>query len=158
MCGRIQGHGDGWGFFTAVHCNESLDDFYVQGVSLTHGPSGSRKHIWTFAATVLDGFPYGSDKTCPCSNTNVTWAYTIPAYVGRDYFCDSYAEFITKENKVVKDNTDALWDGHGCSHNSSCCEFNRPPFFCKHLNCTTSDDIEIRFFQSYITLIEIYIK
>ena len=32
------------------------------------------------------------------------------------------------------------------------------PFFCKHLNYTTSNDIEVRVFESYISLIEIYIK
>ena len=29
---------------------QGIDGYYVEGVSLTHGQSGSRTHIWTFAA------------------------------------------------------------------------------------------------------------
>ena len=29
---------------------EDIDGYYVEGVSLTHGGAGRRKHIWIFAA------------------------------------------------------------------------------------------------------------
>ena len=43
---------------------------------------------------------------------------------------------------------DPLWDGQGCG-SSSCCELSyppgvTPPWFCKQLPQTTTDDIEVR--------------
>jgi len=32
-----------------------LESGYVEGVSLTHGPPGNRKHIWTFASANFEG-------------------------------------------------------------------------------------------------------
>ena len=40
--------------------------------------------------------------------------------------------------------TDPLWDGMGCRRGDTCCEFNQPPFFCKELPESTSDDVEVR--------------
>ncbi len=61
---------------------------------------------------------------------------------------------------------DPLWDGQGCSTSSTCCGLNSPPWFCKSLPETTSDDLEIRqchcsqatHEDSLISLIEIYVK
>ena len=78
-------------------------------------------------------------------------------FVSEDHFCE-----------VGADNP--LWDGQGCASSSSCCEFNSPPWFCKHLNQTTTDDIDIRIMSSAkndyylededvpINLIEIYVQ
>ena len=30
--------------------SQTIKGYYVDGISLTHGPPGSRQHIWTFAA------------------------------------------------------------------------------------------------------------
>ena len=37
-----------------------------------------------------------------------------------------------------------LWDGEGCVPTSTCCEFNRPPWFCTTLPQSTTDDLELR--------------
>jgi len=162
VCGRIRGHGWGWGFRNAIICGNSLEDVYVSGVSLTHGVPGNRTHIWTFSATYVDGNSQFKAMICPCSNTNATWPRSIPEYVGPDYYCDSAAE---SKNGFTEEENDPLWDGRGCGAVSSCCEFNNPPYFCKHLNYTTNDDIELRLFTSYngyyiptLSLIELYIK
>ena len=39
---------------------------------------------------------------------------------------------------------DPLWDGEGCGDTSTCCEFNSPPWFCRDLPESTTDDIELR--------------
>ena len=55
MCGRIRGHGRGWAFYNAINYNEDIEQPYADGVSLSHGPAGRRRHIWTFAAARADG-------------------------------------------------------------------------------------------------------
>ena len=157
VCGRVRGHGLGAAFYNSFYCQFSLEIPYVSGVSLTHGPAGRRRHIWTFAAAYADGYPYPyRQSTCGCSNTRYNWSFTTPDYVSHDYFCDSGTEYTTR------DFDDDLWDGEGCGPSSSCCELNDPPYFCKHLQNTTSEDLEIRLFSFYyhttVSLIEIFVK
>ena len=49
---------------------------------------------------------------------------------------------------------DPLWDGMGCSANSTCCSFNNPPYFIKQLSNPTTDDIETRICNLNITSAE----
>ena len=51
VCGRIRGYHENTpeAFFSYIGYPVSIDDSYVNGVSLTHGDL-SRQHIWTFAA------------------------------------------------------------------------------------------------------------
>ena len=156
VCGRIRGHGYGFAFSNAIDC--SLEQAYVEGVSLTHGPAGRRTHIWTFAAAYFDGDPY-TQLNCGCSNTNKNWTHTTPGDVGDDYFCDSNGQYTEG-----RDEDDDLWDGEGCGSSSSCCEWKDPPYFCKQLHNTTSEDMEIRLFSLFdyyfttVSLIEIFVK
>ena len=160
VCGRIRGHGYGYAFLNAIACNYSLEQAYVEGVSLTHGQAGRRTHIWTFAAAESDSSPYKTQFNCGCSYTNNNWTHATPGDVGDDYFCDSNQQF--KAGRYVgKDLHDDLWDGEGCGSSSSCCEWKDPPYFCKHLHSTTSEDMEIRLFSYYfvtVSLIEIFVK
>ena len=52
MCGRVTGYQSRTpdAFHPYGHEERSLESYYVDGVSLTHGPTGARQHIWTFAA------------------------------------------------------------------------------------------------------------
>ena len=162
VCGRVRGHGWGVAFFNAINCNYSLEQTYVDGVSLTHGPAGRRTHIWTFAAADANGYP-NTEWNCGCSNTNKNWTYATPGYVGDDYFCESHGQY-TEGGRRKRDEDDDSWDGEGCGSSSSCCEWKDPPYFCKHLHNTTSEDMEIRLFSSLfnisptVSLIEIFVK
>ena len=165
VCGRVRGHGWGDAFYNAIKFNYSLEQAYVDGVSLTHGPTGRRTHIWTFAAAYADGHP-DTPSSCACSNTNKNWTHTTPGDVGDDYFCDSNIQYTEGGTWEETDYDDDLWDGVGCGSSSSCCEWKDPPYFCKNLHNTTSEDMEIRLFShhstSYIiptvSLIEIFVK
>ena len=67
----------------------SIEQAYVDGVSLTHGNPGSRQHIWTFAAALSETIHFGHQAfVCRCNSLDLSWRYNEPAYVGRDYFCD----------------------------------------------------------------------
>ena len=47
MCGLYQS-GNPNAFNSSISGNVGLESWYIDGVSLTHGPPGARKHIWSF--------------------------------------------------------------------------------------------------------------
>ncbi len=116
----------------------TIDDVYVDGVSLTHGQN-PRKHIWTFANAVDE--VYSNQWVCPCTKTDTPYTGVVPPFIGNDYFCDTGSRY-RYANQFYSD--DPLWDGAGCGGTSTCCQFNNPPWFCKQLPQPTTDDIELR--------------
>ena len=140
VCGRVQayqvGSVDAFG-----SKNSSLDDNYVDGISLTHG-GFMKSHIWTFVAAPSQTVFNMLSNTCKCMRPNSTGIREPPVFVGQDYFCDSGS--VGRVNRQKFYEADPLWDGAGCSNSSSCCSFNKPPWFFKQLPSPTSDDIELR--------------
>ena len=62
ICGRVVGYQ--FGSPDVFKPDRSIDDVYVDGVSITHG--NPRKHIiWTLAAAVVETV---SDSHCPCNS------------------------------------------------------------------------------------------
>ena len=128
--------------FEAYNIREGLtiNDSYVCGISLTYG--SPRKHIWTFAAGATDS-DITANWICPC---DATVNIRIPPFINQDYFCETAIRkpwnSSVHNHKLFPD--DPLWDGKGCSSNSTCCEFNSPPYFTKQLSSPTSDSIEAR--------------
>ena len=132
---------------------------YVDGIILTHG--SPRQHIWSFAAGIQESTSLHSTSRCPCAGA----VGVVPPFVGQDYFCDSGVR-----NQVtygVLYDQDPLWDGQGCgAAYSSCCTFQSPPWFCKELPQTTTDDIELRMCGDHLVtdeatpleLVEIYVQ
>ena len=83
VCGRMVGYQ-----FSVPNTfctgSRSIDSYYVDGVSLIHGPPGARQHIWTFAA----GYSEDNYLGCPCTN-RLNAVAAIPSFVGNDFFCES---------------------------------------------------------------------
>ena len=166
VCGRIIGHQVGEpGAFILVNINEveTIDDSYVDGVSLTYG--SLRQHIWTFA-NALDEYPHFFRQKCPCTNVNEQRAISVPSFVGSDYFCETCVPPGQQYNsRIAFYADDPLWDGQGCGPTSTCCTFNNPPWFCKQLPQSTDADLEIRLCSAGaasrentpIELIELYV-
>ena len=169
VCGRVIGYqfGGTLSFYEYTqNTSLTIDDPYVDGVSLTHGQS-PRQHIWTFAAAYADYDPtLHTGNLCPCGVPNNTDYYNaIPPYIGNDYFCETgdHAQSHSPRRLLADD---PLWDGQGCGGNSTCCSFNNPPWFCKQLPQPTTDDIELRMCSAYtradaqtpLENVEIYIK
>ena len=158
VCGSIRAYQYGpTDAFEAYHDGQAttIDSAYVSGVSLTHG--SPRQHIWTFAAGIAEDRP-SRDDACPCdASINIR----IPPFVGGDYFCESG---VNSGSYSGYHPDDPLWDGSGCTTNSTCCSFNNPPYFTKQLPNPTSDDIEARLCRldtgedSPIEFIELYVK
>ncbi|XP_064387356.1 uncharacterized protein LOC135335744 isoform X3 [Halichondria panicea] len=164
VCGKIKGYqfGAPYAFYYEA---KGIESNYVEGVSLTYGNAGSRKHIWTFAA--------GPDETnaldfvCPCTRTDLTWAGSIPNFIGQNYFCDTANHNLHYSAAYEKEfYDDPLWDGNGCVSTSTCCCFNTPPWFCTELPESTNYDIELRLCngqsistsETPIEVVELYVK
>ena len=138
VCGRVSGYQyDSADAFLNQTGPQTIEGPYVDGISLTHGPPGTRQHIWSFAAGLRET-PVAM-FSCPCVN-----GAAAPSYVGNDYFCESgNPDPLTS---VLYAN-DPLWDGQGCG-SPPCCELSSPPgmtapWFCKQLPQATSNDIEV---------------
>lgn len=121
--------------------NLTLDDTYLDGVSLTYG-SSPRYHIWSFAAALSEAAAESS--TCPCSNAlNSAPNSATPSFVKQNYFCDTGDHGQPQSGPLMCGSP--LWDGLGCSERSTCCERqNHTPWFCADLNASVTEDIELR--------------
>ena len=153
ICGRIYAYQRGYSTAFAYSIAyiprlgvDGIEHSYVSGLSLTHGKVGQRKHVWTFVDEREETNRYNNTSlqptSCPCTNPALTWPYKVPSYVGDSYFCDTGAHTFNSYDTLYMD--DPLWDGEGCGGSSTCCSFNSPPFFCKHLKYHTYDDLELR--------------
>ena len=162
VCGRVIAYqvGNTNAFHHLGSASDTIDDIYVDGVSLTHG--SPRQHIWTFAAGLLESIT-GTESACPCTgNRGVT---PPPRFVGSDYFCESGVRDHKPTSPTLFSN-DPLWDGDGCTAPNPCCSFNNPPWFYKQLPQSTTDDFEMRVCKDEdasnedvaIEIVEIYIQ
>ena len=146
VCGKIAGYqvGSPDTFSSSGerrNVNPSIDTYYVDGVSLTHG--NPRQHIWTFAAGLDEDASTSPELNCPCTDTTrISSASPPPAFVGNDYFCDTGSSGRYQNGRFY--GADPLWDGAGCGPQNSCCSFNNPPWFYKQLSQPTTNNIEMR--------------
>ena len=151
VCGRVIGYQVGHP--DAFHRSGSLNDAYVEGVSITYG--SPRQHIWTMAADYSEtGY-----SACPCDNGSTS---SPPLFVGSNYYCESGNQNASYTNYFLYAN-DPLWDGQQCSSEGSCC--STAPWFSVNLINPTSNDIEVRICSDYdtsedtlIELLELYIQ
>ena len=140
VCGKIIAYQDASPDAFRLTNTHSIDNNYVDGISLTHGIN-PRKHIWTFVAA-LDEVGTHPFHNCPCTNiSQAASASQPPSFVGSDYFCDTGSE---QQWSFTFYPDNPLWDGAGCGPANTCCSLNNPPWFLKQLPFTTADDIEMR--------------
>ena len=166
VCGKIKAYrrGDTDGFHNSVIGNSSIEQSYIDGVSVTYGPPGSRRHIWSFVSGDNGTGIYSSHR-CSCSSTWV-WPHQhqLPSFIGDNYFCGNGNPGLPNSESTLYPNP--LWDGKGCTYPSTCCQFHDPPWFCVSLPQPTSDPIEVRLCLSdlpsnediIITLVDLYVR
>ena len=162
VCGRIIGYQVGAPQAFVASIGRTINERYVDGVSLTYG--SPRQHIWTFADALDEADPNNDESRCTC--TDSSRPNPPPSFVGNDYFCETGVPPSQGWSSGTFHADDPLWDGQGCGPTSTCCTFNNPPWFCKQLPQPTNADLEVRL-CSYnrastentpIELIEIYVK
>ena len=138
VCGQVVGYQQGSmdSFGPNRHGGRTINDVYVDGISITHG--NPRKHLWTYVV----GHKETASSTCnQCPGDIADYLDScIPDFVGTDYYCETgwVSSFIN--GRDVWD--DPLWDGKGC-HLSTAHSCDRYGWFHKQVN-TTTDYIEVR--------------
>ena len=168
VCGRIRGYQFGaTGAFRGYVQHQGIDGYYVDGVSLTHGGAGSRQHIWTFAAGLIEDLvddPSLRIYQYSCDTHNYSH---VPAFIRDNFFCESgFNSPSSNQYNIMFCPDDVLWDGQNCTSNSTCCQLNNPPWFTKNLTSATTDDIELRICSGeipalddvFLELIELYVQ
>ena len=167
VCGRVLGYQYGSPDAISDYDKEGIDPSshnninaeYVDGVSITRG--SPRQHIWTLMAGSRDGV--SSEVDCPCNTDSMI--SDIQSFIGNDYFCESANTQPTWS--FIFYPSDPLWDGEGCGGiEGACCNVPNIPWFHKHLNSSTTDDIELRVCTDQSTgdedvpvgMYEIYVK
>ena len=159
VCGRVRGYQYGLpvAFYSYnLNTNLTIDDNYVDGVSITYG-SDPREHLWTYAAALLDlNNTYYNNYDCPCKQNNIS-----PPFIGTDYYCESGTTSCCASIIYLND---PLWDGQQCGAESLCCTHPNMPWFIKTLNETTTENIELRLCKRFsnadtpLDLIEILVQ
>ena len=160
VCGRSIGYQDGTTDAFLNSIPQTIDSFYVDGVSITHG--SPRRHIWSFASGLTES-PESGTNGCFCGDPNITPGVPPPAFVDNNFFCESGNSELPRSGIIFIE--DPLWDGMDCPINN-CCEFNNPPWFNTELPVPTTDDIEVRLCCSQDTedenvllqLLELYVS
>jgi hypothetical protein len=169
VCGRITAYQIGTpdAFYQSITndgvLSPDIDRPYIDGISITHGSTGSRQHIWTFVTAFGEGPIRHVTHTCGCNDPGIVWPYTTAGtFIGDDYFCESGVKDASAQHGVFYP-SHAIWDGTGCNF-GTCCEFSNPPWFCKALPQPTTDDLEVRICHdeslegSPIELMELYVQ
>ena len=172
VCGRALGYQYGDPVAFAYSPNRAIDDYYLDGLTLTHGQNGSRQHIWSFVNGLSEDRQYRD--ACPCAPHVRENGITIPSFVGSNYFCESGIVVDDNLTALFSFHEEPLWDGTGCSlPGNTCCTFNSPPYFSIQLPSATTNDIDGRLCgyengnqlasihsiaDTYITFLELYIK
>ena len=161
VCGRIKAfqYGTPKGF----NPEPFLNDVYLTGISLTHGEPAT--HIWSFVAGQSQTGTPNAARTCPCDG-----GAPSPSFVGEDYFCEAAITRNISSDPGRFDDTlflrNPLWDGEGCIASSTCCSRKNHPYFIKHLETSTTDNINLRIcIQGYtinenilLEIVELYVK
>ena len=138
VCGRAVGYAKyrNYAFHYSATSYKSIEQSYVNGLSITCQIKGQRNHIWSFASGYQDSA--GSTANCPCATVP---GRSTPSFVGQNYYCES-GPHSAPANKWYTSNP--LWDGKGCYSKSKCCGNSRLPWFMTALPETINSDIEVR--------------
>ena len=145
------------GFFNVNVTNATIDDNYVDGISISIGNT-SRQHIYTYA--IGREQKAGLSEACECHSSDVT----IPAFILWDYMCDSGFEADSSSASAI--GTRTLFTGRGCAVDSGCCHVAGSPWFYKRMPCTLSETLEVRILSDedhsdemvLIREVELYVK
>lgn len=114
----------------------SIDDAYVDGISITHGQN-PRKHVFTLGVGVVQYHMGPGDRqkfTCP----NTGHGNPQPAFVADKYFCSSGVSSLEIQPGELFSDTPLWTDGVKCD-DCMC-----PRTFCVNLGEQTTDDLELR--------------
>ena len=139
VCGIVKGYQDcsPEAFDPWPTGHDTIDTFYVDGVSITHG--SPRRHLWTYA-NGLSELDASEQWRCPCARSNPNDRSDVPSFVAEHFYCESGFPDTPSLDRVAWE--DPLWDGQNCvAPGNKCCE--RYGWFHRDVSSST-DDMELR--------------
>ena len=136
ICGQAKGYQKGC-TNAYQHGLQSIDDTYVDGISITLG--SPRKHVWTYTVGLSDDYNHGGASNCPCATHP---GPNPPAFVGNDHYCESGNVGTCHYTSYYL--SDPLWDGNGCTSGNGCCAQIGMPWFYRKLPMSIYEDFEVR--------------
>ena len=140
VCGRFKGYQIGtpnafYKYEASATFIPHIEDYYVDGISITYGLPGDRRHVFTYAAGQRE---QNYRSACPCAG-----GMSPPQFVGSDYYCESGSSTDPMDGESYYG--DVLWDGQQCGNSEvTCCSPPNLPWFCKTFNTTITEDLEVR--------------
>ena len=140
ICGQVRGYQFGSpNAFDGIH-GKSINDPYVDGISITHG--SPRQHVWTYASWYREDQSKIAPHVCPCGRSDPSDYSGVPSFVSKDFYCETAFASRTRTNRIAWENP--LWDGAGstCGNGGLCCATFG--WFHKTVSPSTSDNIEVR--------------
>lgn len=125
-----KGSTDAFGYHAGA---PTLDEEYVDGVSITIMNSLDRHHVFSFAASISDDAS-SSPANCPCAGGLVA-----PSYVGLDYVCEAGAGSVSNDTWYLDD---PLWSRDAFAD----CDVpgDGPYFFSVGIGDPSTSDVEAR--------------
>ena len=138
VCGRAVGYSyhHPCGFWFG---HTSINEAYVSGLSITHGPQDRRTHIWTYAGGFQESYAHLCN--CPCAANP---GARSPSFVCQDFYCETATFYPPPEANRQWYTNNTLWDGQDCNPASHCCNNALAPWFRRTLQEKTTEDIEVR--------------
>ena len=146
VCAKVSGYQFGTPTaFTPFDMEESK--FFLDGIQFTYGKE--EWHLWSYVIGAHRDYdkktmtPGKLRELCPDVSPKYNW--TIPFYLGNNYYCDSglYQYTDTKDtNKFHYENR--LWEGKDCKYPNFSCKRSGQPWFYTKLPTQIKDYIEIR--------------
>eukprot|EP00731_Ephydatia_muelleri_P002796 Em0001g2796a len=135
VCGRFRGYQIGSP--DAFHdTTTNIENYYVDGITVTYGSPGNRHHVYTYAAGLSE---LTGGSSCPCAG-----GIDPPLLVGSDYYCES-GDPLGDWYGTEFFQSDVLWDRQQCGGDEvTCCNPADLPWFCKTFPARVTEDLEVR--------------
>jgi len=145
-------------FYSTKYDTKSINDHYVDGISLTLG--NPRKHVWTYAIGLSNNSNY-PNYNCPCATTS---GPDPPTFVGNHYYCE--AGNTGGAGSGSHYTHDPLWDGSGCGVTNNCCANPDGPWFFRQFALPVQAYLEARIYHresfsrqdALVESIELYVQ
>ena len=138
VCGRLRAYqvASPDGFDEIIGLGRSINDPYVDGISISYLSGSVRNHIFTYAASWSESNP---PHVCPCAGGSGP-----PSFVGGNYYCESGNPNSTYTNNNLY-YADPLWDGQQCGGlEGACCNPSNLAWFCNTFPAPVTGDLEVR--------------
>ena len=120
------------------YATKSINEAYLDGVSITRIADGKRKHVMSLAAGYSE--QASRKKACPC-NTGAKGG-APPLFVGNDYYCESGSSNEPDADTIYSN--DVLWDRDSYQYLEKGCKKPMMPYFFHKITPKTTNNFELR--------------